>query len=161
MPWFPVVVINLPYPMRPTVHLNAFHKSQTGPTWRENNVEHFSCFNRKWPQTIVTQSHFLNCHLLMLLLPYSKMRSIARPTAETETRVPMQYLIISYFAPSNWALIPWISCWQRKNSESYSSEAGIWNVKQDTHSVNLVVQVGGFCTLICKLITCAPTLQRN
>lgn len=138
----------------------CFHCISHGQKWRKNNEEHFSCFYRKWAQTIGTQSHFLNCQLLMLLLPYIMMRSIARPTAETETRVPMQYLIISYFAPSNWALIPWISCCQRNISESDSSKAA-WNVKQETHSVNLIVQVGGFCTLICKLITCAPTLQSN
>lgn len=33
----------------------------------------------------------------------------ARPTAEIETTVPMQYLITSYLAASNWALKAWIS----------------------------------------------------
>ena len=35
---------------------------------------------------------------------YIKMRSTARPTAEIETRVPMQYFMTSYLAASNWAL---------------------------------------------------------
>lgn len=37
-------------------------------------------------------------------------RIMARPTAEMETRVPMQYLITSYFAASSCALSAWISC---------------------------------------------------
>ena len=49
--------------------------------------------------------------------PYNKMRSTARPTADIETRVPMQYLITSYFAASNWAFNEWISC--RQDSKSY------------------------------------------
>lgn len=35
---------------------------------------------------------------------YIKIRTTASPTADMETRVPMQYLITSYFAASNWAL---------------------------------------------------------
>ena len=37
---------------------------------------------------------------------YIKMRSTARPTAEMETSVPMQYFITSYFAASSCALRP-------------------------------------------------------
>lgn len=37
------------------------------------------------------------------------MQITVRPTADMETRVPMQYLITSYFAASNWALNAWIS----------------------------------------------------
>ena len=39
-------------------------------------------------------------------------RRTARPTAEMETSVPIQYLITSYLAASNWALKVWIS-WDR------------------------------------------------
>lgn len=35
---------------------------------------------------------------------YNKIRTTARPTAEMETSVPMQYLITSYFAASSPAL---------------------------------------------------------
>lgn len=45
---------------------------------------------------------------------YIKIRSTARPTAEMETRVPMQYFITSYFAASNWALKAWISWYYMK-----------------------------------------------
>lgn len=41
--------------------------------------------------------------------PYIKMRTTASPTADMDTRVPMQYLITSYFAASSWALKAWIS----------------------------------------------------
>lgn len=41
--------------------------------------------------------------------PYIKMRTTANPTADMDTRVPMQYLITSYFAASSWALKAWIS----------------------------------------------------
>jgi hypothetical protein len=49
---------------------------------------------------------------------YIKMRSTARPTAEMETRVPMQYFITSYFAASNWALKAWISWYYTINIKS-------------------------------------------
>ena len=45
------------------------------------------------------------------------MRNTSRPIADIETRVPMQYLITSYFAASNWAFNEWISCWQ--DSKNY------------------------------------------
>lgn len=44
---------------------------------------------------------------------YIRMRITARPTAETEASVPMQYLITSYFAASSWARSVWIS-WDYK-----------------------------------------------
>lgn len=43
-------------------------------------------------------------HIKSLLLDYKYKRTIARPTAEMETSVPIQYLITSYFAASSWAL---------------------------------------------------------
>lgn len=45
----------------------------------------------------------------MQLTAYIRMRITARPTAEMEASVPMQYLITSYFAASNCALNSWIS----------------------------------------------------
>ena len=45
---------------------------------------------------------------------YIKMWIMASPTADMETRVPMQCLITSYLAASNWALKPWISCKKEK-----------------------------------------------
>lgn len=44
---------------------------------------------------------------------YIRIRITARPTAETEASVPMQYLITSYFAASSWARSVWIS-WDYK-----------------------------------------------
>lgn len=46
---------------------------------------------------------------LKFMEDYNMMRITARPTADMETRVPMQYLMTSYFAASNWALNAWIS----------------------------------------------------
>lgn len=42
-----------------------------------------------------------------------RMRTTARPTAEMETSVPIQYFIRSYFAASSCALSAWIS-WFKK-----------------------------------------------
>jgi len=40
---------------------------------------------------------------------YINIRRTARPTADIETSVPMQYFITSYLAASSWALKAWIS----------------------------------------------------
>lgn len=48
---------------------------------------------------------------------YIRMRTMARPTADIDTRVPMQYFITSYFAASNWAFNAWISCKEYQNAQ--------------------------------------------
>ena len=50
--------------------------------------------------------------LFSIFFNYKTIRIIARPTAEMETTIPIQYLITSYFAASRWALNAWISCKQ-------------------------------------------------
>lgn len=52
---------------------------------------------------------FLFSFRITMLHVHIKMRRVARPTAETDTRVPMQCFITSYFAASSWALNAWIS----------------------------------------------------
>lgn len=47
-------------------------------------------------------------------------RNTARPTAEIETRVPIQYLITSYFAASSCALNAWISYSRNKQEKRKS-----------------------------------------
>lgn len=47
--------------------------------------------------------------MLTLLHVYNSTRTTARPTADMETSVPMQYFIKSYFAASKWAFNAWIS----------------------------------------------------
>ena len=46
---------------------------------------------------------FIQITFNLVVEHYNKIRTTARPTADMETRVPMQYLITSYFAASNWA----------------------------------------------------------
>lgn len=47
--------------------------------------------------------------LIGIQFVYIKIRNTARPTAEIETSVPMQYFMTSYLAASSCALKEWIS----------------------------------------------------
>lgn len=88
------------------------------------------------------------------------MRTAARPTAEMETRVPMQYFITSYFPASNWARKAWIS-W---NNDVTKCQCLHWtlttsllnHLTHQTHPIKFVSEVRGFSVLVCQLIPYPP-----
>lgn len=97
--------------------------------WREQSHSIRICFfwkqkNEYLMMPPVFPRFWADCLWLSKLMPYRKIRTMARPTAEIEASVPIQTLITSYFAASSWARNAWISCRWNKSEINASSRQG-------------------------------------